>query len=252
MQPCKANLLVADYASGDIYELSSTGATTLFTSGFGGAEGLAPDGQGNLFIATIAGDLYKLPPKGDPILFGRGGSFRGLGFGREGNLYASDFATGEIYKFTQDGTQTVFASGLQNPMWIAFDRRGNLFATTRFVGDVYKISPTGEVSTFTSGLGALGGMAFDAAGNLFVGAAGCSGCGKGAIYEFTPDGTRSTFVAAGLSSPTGMVFDERGDLFVADNDYGKVFKITADGDFSAFSTAASDPTALALTVCRAH
>jgi len=45
--------------------------------------------------------------------------------------------------------------------------------------------------------------------NLFV-----SDAGNNAIYQFTPDGTRSTF-ASGLNSPDYLAFDSAGNLFVA-------------------------------------
>ena len=45
--------------------------------------------------------------------------------------------------------------------------------------------------------------------NLFV-----SDNSSGNIYEFTPDGTQSTF-ASGLCYPAGLAFNSAGNLFVA-------------------------------------
>src|SRR5215471_4202852 len=45
------------------------------------------------------------------------------------NLFVSgrDAGGGEIFQFTWDGTQSIFASGLYKPWDIAFDGAGNLF-----------------------------------------------------------------------------------------------------------------------------
>src|SRR3954451_11066319 len=73
------------------------------------------------------------------------------------NLFVSgtDARGGEIYKFSWDGRQSIFASGLADPGDLAFDSVGNLFVVDyEIVGDdpgspllgnaaVYKITPSG-------------------------------------------------------------------------------------------------------------
>src|SRR5690349_20992051 len=39
----------------------------------------------------------------------------------------------------------------------------------------------------------------------------------GAIYQFTPGGSQSTFYSGGLGEPEGLAFDSSGNLFVADS-----------------------------------
>src|SRR5215467_6432840 len=78
------------------------------------------------------------------------------------NLFVSgnDAAGGEIYKFTWDGRQSIFASGLIKPWDLAVDRWGNVFVVAYVVtngGDVvepvvYKITPTGARTVFAFGL----------------------------------------------------------------------------------------------------
>jgi hypothetical protein len=58
--------------------------------------------------------------------------------------------------------------------------------------------------------------------NLFV----SSDAGGGNIYEFTPNGVRSTF-ASGLTG--ALAFDKAGNLFVADRGNGAIYKITPAG-----------------------
>jgi DNA-binding beta-propeller fold protein YncE len=73
--------------------------------------------------------------------------------------------------------------------------------------------------------------------------------GSGNIYEFTPNGTRSTF-ASGLSVPAGLAFDSAGNLFVADDgDFsstgGMIYKFTTNAVRSTFASGLNAPVALA-------
>ena len=72
---------------------------------------------------------------------------------------------------------------------------------------------------------------------------------SGNIYNFTPDGTRSTF-ASGLDNPTGPAFDGAGDLF--ESDYGpggltgNIYEFTPGGVQSTFATGLNNPTYIAI------
>src|SRR5205085_10237289 len=78
-------------------------------------------------------------------------------------------------------------------------------------------------------LGALSLVCSSApAQNLFV----SSDAAGGNIYEFTPNGVRSTF-ASGLAG--ALAFDKAGNLFVSDR--GDVYKIIPNGGGSSFVSA---------------
>ena len=104
-------------------------------------------------------------------------------------------------------------------------------------GNIYKFTPDGVQSTFASGLSGLGGLAFDSAGNLFVSdsTAGLGGSINGTIYKFTPDGVRTTF-ALGLSFPRALAFNRAGDLFVVDGGSNRILKFTPDGVRTTFAS----------------
>jgi len=141
------------------------------------------------------------------------------------NLFVSgsDLHGGAIFKFTWDGGQSIFASGLTDPWDVAFDNAGNLFvvdyASSGLVGNaaVYKITPNGVRTTFASGLSYPSYLAVDNTGNVFV-----ADYNQGVIYQYKPTGSRATF-ASGLHHPVGMAFNSAGNLFVVDNSIGNVY-----------------------------
>ena len=161
------------------------------------------------------------------------------------NLFVSgnDAAGGEIYKFTWDGGQSIFASGLIKPWDLAVDSRGNVFVVAYVVANggevaveaaIYKITPTGARTTFASGLGYPSYLAVDSAGNVFV-----ADYNQGVVYEYNPTGSRAIF-ASGLYHPVGMAFDSSGNLFVADNNagnlhQGSIYKYAPNGSRVTFA-----------------
>jgi len=130
---------------------------------------------------------------------------------------------GVVYKFTWDGRQSIFASGLTDPWDVAFDRAGNLFVVNydrdELFGEaaVYKITPNGVQTTFASGMSYPSYLAVDSTGNVFV-----ADSEHGIIYKYKPTGSRATF-ASGLHYPVGMAFNSAGNLFVVDNSAGNIY-----------------------------
>jgi hypothetical protein len=135
-----------------------------------------------------------------------------------------DASGGEIFKFTWDGVQSIFASGLYKPADLAFDSAGNLFFMDYEILDdvgeaaIYKITPNGTLTIFASRLSYPSDLVVDKAGNLFV-----ADYDSGIIYKYKPTGSRATF-ASGLHHPVGMAFDSMGNLFVADNSVGNIYQ----------------------------
>ena len=169
------------------------------------------------------------------------------------NLFVSgsDTRGGEIFKFSWDGGQSIFASGLTDPWDVAFDSAGNLYVVdydrSGLRGDaaIYKITPNGARTTFASGLSYPSYLAVDRAGNVFV-----ADYDHGVIYECKPAGSRATF-ATGLHHPVGLAFNSVGNLFVADNSagmyQGHIYEYKPNGSRGIFAVldASDRPTDLA-------
>jgi len=158
------------------------------------------------------------------------------------NLFVSgkDAHGGEIYKFTWDGVQSVFASGFIRPLDVAFDSAGNLFVVDynplERVGPaaIFKITPNGAQTIFAWGVSYPSYLAVDNRGNVFL-----ADYEQGVVYKYKPNGSQSTF-ASGLYHPVGMACDSSGNLFVADNSIGNVYqgsiyKYKPDGSRSIFA-----------------
>ena len=157
------------------------------------------------------------------------------------NLFVSgsDARGGEIFKFSWDGGQSIFASGFTEPWDLAFDNAGNLFVVDYDRGGlrgdaaVYKITSNGVRTTFASGLSYPAYLAVDSTGNVFV-----ADYNHGIIYEYKPTGSRATF-ASGLHHPVGMAFNSAGNLFVVDNSaniyLGRIYEYKPDGSRGTFA-----------------
>jgi hypothetical protein len=198
------DLFVADTGGGNIYEFTPGGARSTFASGLPYPIALAFNSAGNLFATTYYGNIYEFTPGGAQSFFAGGlgmGGADALDFDSSSNLFVANspaFPPGNIYEITPGGAVSNFVSGLNRPAGLAFDSTGDLFESDYGSGNIYEFTNgvATEMGTFASGLSPRA-LAFNSAGNLFV----TSG---GNIYEFTPDGTRSTF-ASGLSGGQGYL-----------------------------------------------
>jgi streptogramin lyase len=155
-------------------------------------------------------------------------------------LFASGGSSGDIYRYTMDGTRTTVTSGLAY-RGLAVDDAGNLFAASPAPAGnaIFKFTPDGTRTTFASGLNMPWGLAFDSYGNLFE-----ADFLSGSIYEFTPSGARSTF-ASGLVAPYGVAFDNNGNLFVTAYQNSSLYKITPNGVVSSFGSGLENPIGIA-------
>ena len=76
---------------------------------------------------------------------------RGLAFDASGNLYAAEFFSNTIMKFTPGGVGSVFASsGLNGPFGLAFDAAGDLYAANYFNDNIERFTPDGVGSVFAT------------------------------------------------------------------------------------------------------
>ena len=143
-------------------------------------------------------------------------------FARAGNVYVSDSSSGAILQFDSSGTESVFASGLNNPAGVAFGNNGDLYAADSGNGTILQFDRSGNGSVFASGLSNPTGLAFDGSGNLYV-----ANSGAGTILQFNSSGNGSVF-ASGLNLPAYLAFGNNGNLYASTPHAIEAFD--ADGD----------------------
>lgn len=167
------------------------------------------------------------------------------------NIYVADNGSGNIYEFTPGGTQSTFATGLNQPAALTFDKAGNLYASEapgNGTGNIYEFTPAGVRTTYASHTNAniyvpfTVGLAFDSTGDLFVGEGGSSP----GIYEFTTNGTQSYFYDPG-TGPYGIAFDSAGDMFATIDANGSIYEFTngVASNVGTFAYGLSSPLGLA-------
>ncbi len=174
--------------------------------------------------------LFRLEPDGyldempEPIL-----NPTGIAFGRDGQMFVTNRAQGEVYSVGRDGTSTVYATGLGIATGIAFDAEGLMYVGDRS-GTVFRIRDFAEVETFTVMEPSVAAyhMAFGADGRLFMTSPGLAS--HDAVHVVDKEGFDEKFFR-GLGRPQGLAFDKAGNLYVAGCYAGHhgIVRISTDG-----------------------
>jgi len=192
-----------------------------------------------LFRLESDGFLDEFP---EPIL-----NPTGVGFGRDGELFVTNRAQGEVYSVDRTGSSAIFASGLGIASGLAFDRTGVMYVGDR-TGTIFRVHDFADVETFAVVEPSVAAhhLAFSPSGNLYLTAPGFAS--KDGIYMITPEGDVTTFFR-GLGRPQGMAFDISGDMYVAACYRGShgVVKVKADGSSADFLVSGDNIVGLCFT-----
>ena len=174
-----------------------------------------------LFRLEADGYLDELP---EPIL-----NPTGIAFDRDGQMFVTNRAQGEVYTVGRDGTASIYASGLGIATGIAFDREGMLYVGDRS-GTIYRVRDLGDAESFAVIEPSVAAyhIAFGPDENLYVTAPGLAS--QNAVHVLDHEGSRSTFFR-GFGRPQGLAFAKNGDLYCAACYQGRhgVVKISATG-----------------------
>jgi len=161
-------------------------------------EGIAIDGQGNVFFSdTVSsvvrrigtdGNITTVAGTGTPGYSGEGSATsaqlsnpEGLAFDANGNLYIADYLNNRVRKLTPGGTISTFAgtgepgtggSGvatgakLFHPAGVAVDPNGNVLIADASNGLLKRVDPSGIINTFPNAISSAGDVAVSPAGWL--------------------------------------------------------------------------------------
>lgn len=154
----------------------------------------------------------------------------GVAFDRDGHLFVTNRADGEVCRVQRDEELTILASGLGVATGLAFDREGVMYVGDRS-GTIYKISGLGDALPFAQLEPSVSAyhLAFDRADNLYVTAPTLSSYDS--VLRVDKEGYEDEFYR-GLGRPQGLAFDTEGNLYVAGCIRSRrgIVRLSPDGD----------------------
>lgn len=165
----------------------------------------------------------------------------GLAIDKEGNIYVGFYYTGQIWRITRNGDQSILTtldvgSSGGGLVGLAVDEEGDLYAcdasAEAATNGVWKVERSGASRLFAAldPTGFPNAIALDEAGNLFVTDSYLS-----EIWKISPSGEAKVWLQDTLLAPVfayganGIEFDG-GDLFVANTDQGTILRIKLGDD----------------------
>ncbi len=157
-------LYVSSRYDGIVYQVTPSGALSVYVEGMGVATGLAFDQEENLYVGDRGGTIFKISRSRQIYVFTTlepSIAAYHMAFGPDGNLYITGPTTSSydaIYRCTPAGELEVFYRGLGRPQGLAFDVAGNLYVAGSVGGrrGVVRIDQNREAKLFLSGPGIVG------------------------------------------------------------------------------------------------
>ncbi len=137
----------------------------------------------------------------------------GLAFDKNGDLFVTNRAAGEVYRIHEDGEADLFASGLGIATGIAFDKDGTLFVGDRS-GTIFRVGEFGIAEPFADVEPSVAAyhIAFGLDNKLYVSSPGLAS--SDVIYAVDDGGAVERY-AKGFGRPQGLAFDADGNLYAA-------------------------------------
>jgi sugar lactone lactonase YvrE len=153
-------MYIADFGAGKVTEISTNGTQSIFATGVPDAFDLTFDRAGNLYVSDGPDQtVTEIMTNGTKSTFATGLSDPiGLAFDGSGNLFVVCELVEQIIEINSEGVTNHFASVVGN--YAKFDAAGNLFMTGSGSGEVLEFAPNGSQRVFASGLNQPMGLAF--------------------------------------------------------------------------------------------
>jgi uncharacterized repeat protein (TIGR01451 family) len=180
------------------------------------ANSVAVDGQGNEYVAYSGGQVWEYNgtyPYAFPLFSGLNNP-EGIALDGQDNIYVADTYNNAIKEWSPSTKQvSILVSGLNSPAAAAVDGEGNVyFADTGNNAIKEWNAATLQVTTLvSSGLNQPNGIAVDLLGNVYI-----ADTGNNAIKQWSAATQLVTTLVSGLNSPNGVAVDGQGNLYIAD------------------------------------
>ncbi len=272
----KGNVFVADRDNSLIRKITPTGQVTTFAgngisqvvdgqgtaASFKGPTSITIDGGDNIYVVDSYGDaVRKITPTGlvstivglngpgevdGPVATAKIAVPWGIAVDNGGNIYVSEFGSGNIRKISALGIVTTIAgsgssgyadgngtaASFSNPQKMAIDPSGNIFVADVGNNKVRGITPDGTVSTLIKDniyyrFQGITGVAVDVLGNLYI-----SDSGNNRIIKVEANTGRESILSDAIgifAFPLGLTVDASGNLYVTSPGNSTIIKIPTTG-----------------------
>jgi sugar lactone lactonase YvrE len=204
------------------------------------ADGIAsPDGvawlDGQLYFADEGGSCVRVRAA-DGTLRTLADASQGIhspediAVASDGRVYFTDDDMGGVWEIDPEGTLRRIAGpdeGLTSTEGLTITPDGDLLVGDGHQQKIYRVTREGAVSTFDApGIDKPESFAFDDAGNLYI-----ADDRQNRVFRRDADGTMHTVLTQkdGLNSPETIAW-HAGALYIADNEGGKLWRYTPNGD----------------------
>ena len=98
--------------------------------------------------------IIKISPSGSESTYATGlNDLQQIAMDAQGNIYCADFYGSEVDKVAAGGVVSTYLTNLTHPDGFAFDTAGNLYVAEYSLGTVLKVDLSKNVTTFASGMG---------------------------------------------------------------------------------------------------
>jgi sugar lactone lactonase YvrE len=213
--------------------------TSVFAKGFKGADGIAIDSAGNMYVGNRgANTVSRVDTEGNVRDFAKLDCEELLCMtaDKENNIYVA--GRNKVFKINPDGNAAVISDGFSCADDLRLDAEGNLYITDSSENRVYKLTPDLTKNVFIESdlnendLGSgwyITGITFDSSfENLYIAK---MNEGKILKYLILPDGSAGNPVTVieGISEPDHLEMDESGRLYVTLFRAGSLIRIDPSG-----------------------
>ena len=238
------------------FHVISRQLTTFPNLTFAADRGIAVDGSGNLFVASInagsPGDSVVEVPAGCTAqscvkqLPGTFSAVRGLAVDGAGNLWVGDAGTsGSITEIVAAGgysTAKKYAGSFGYQIGVAVDGAGNVYFTggdsgsAAMVTELLASSGYTTAQVLTTGYNSLGGIAVDGSGNVFFADPSSRGVKEiVAVNGSIPSTPTITSLGYGMRNLSGLALDGGGNVYALGSDafgFGLIFELPEASGYS--------------------
>lgn len=200
-----------------------------------GAQGLAVDGSGNVYMAdTGDGDIKKWVASSDTFqILATGLDPLGLALDGAGNLYIADGSGAiEVRSSPTGNISSLVSSGLSSPQALALDAAGNVYIADTGNGAIKEwLAGNSNVITLVTNSISPSGVAVDGSGNVYF-TEGFDENGNGGQVKVwsAASGGVSVLVPGAWgygTAPTGIAVDALGNVYFANYEFGIINELPA-------------------------